>query len=69
MSDEKSSSPEGDDVEEVPAGGAGADSGSAETVRIDPDDEAEIPNRSEANDEAGVGTRPPSRDPRGTELP
>lgn len=41
---------------DVPAGGAGADSGAAETVRIDPDDRAEVPGRSPHNDEPGVGT-------------
>ena len=44
---------------QVPAGRAGADSGSAERVRIDPDDEAEIPDASRLNDAPGVGPRPP----------
>lgn len=47
------------DVEDVPAGGAGADSGAADTVRVDPADEAGIPDMSESNDEPGVGTRRP----------
>lgn len=42
---------------DVPAGGAGADSGAADAVRVDPDDESEIPDRSVHNDEPGVGTR------------
>ena len=46
-----------DDVEDVPAGGAGADSGAADTVRVDPDDESSIANVSKLNDEPGVGTR------------
>ncbi|MFD5215104.1 hypothetical protein [Microbacterium sp. NPDC058345] len=45
------------DVGQVPAGGAGADSGAADAVQVDPDDEAEIPDISETNDEPGVGTR------------
>lgn len=44
---------------DVPAGGAGADSGAVDTARIDPEDEASIPNRSVQNDEPGVGTRGP----------
>jgi len=44
-------------TQDVPAGGAGADSGATEAVRVDPDDTAEIPDRSVHNDEAGVGTR------------
>lgn len=43
------------DVEEVPAGRAGADSGAADAVRIDPDDQAELPDTSTMNDEPGVG--------------
>lgn len=46
-------------VEQVPAGRAGADSGSADAVRIDPDDDAEIPDSSEMNDEPGVGPGDP----------
>lgn len=56
--------PEEEDVVEgeeptdaVPAGGAGADSGAADAVRIDPDDEASIPDISTHNREPGVGTR------------
>ncbi|UWF76686.1 MULTISPECIES: hypothetical protein [Microbacterium] len=44
-------------VDDVPAGGAGADSGAADAVRVDPDDEASIPDISETNDTPGVGTR------------
>ena len=44
---------------DVPAGGAGADSGSVDAVQVDPDDEASIPDRSPMNDEPGVGTRRP----------
>ena len=47
------------DVENVPAGGAGADSGAADTVQVDPDSEAEIPGVSDDNDIPGVGTRRP----------
>lgn len=43
------------DVEEVPAGRAGADSGAADAVRVDPDDESELPDASAMNDEPGVG--------------
>jgi hypothetical protein len=42
-------------TEQVPAGRAGADSGSADAVRIDPDDTSEIPDDSEMNDIPGVG--------------
>jgi len=49
------------DVEEVPAGRAGADSGSADAVRIDPDDESEIPDSSRLNDTPGVGPGDPRR--------
>lgn len=45
--------------EDVPAGGAGADSGSAEVVGIDEEDTAGIANRSPLNDTPGVGTRGP----------
>lgn len=43
------------DVEDVPAGRAGADSGAVDAVRIDPDDEADLPDSSAMNDEPGVG--------------
>ena len=46
-------------VGDVPAGGAGADSGAVDAVQVDPDDEAEIPDISETNDEPGVGSRRP----------
>ena len=42
---------------DVPAGGAGADSGAAPAVDIDPDDEAGVSNVSSSNDIPGVGTR------------
>ncbi|GGA63320.1 hypothetical protein GCM10011490_12410 [Pseudoclavibacter endophyticus] len=44
-------------VEEVPAGGAGADASSAETVEVDPDDEASPPEPSPLNDIPGVDPR------------
>jgi hypothetical protein len=52
---------ENPEVGEVPAGGAGADSGAADAVRVDEDDEASIANVGSQNDIPGVGTRPPSR--------
>lgn len=52
---------ESEAVEQVPAGRAGADSGSADAVRVDPDDHAEIPDSSEMNDEPGVGPGDPKR--------
>jgi|GEM_PF-695774 len=58
-----------DDVADVPAGGAGADSGAVSAVQVDPADEAEIPDISETNDEAGVGTRRPDGDSSGTTPP
>lgn len=42
---------------DVPAGGAGADSGPVDAVQVDPEDEATIPDRSAMNDTPGVGTR------------
>lgn len=48
-----------EEVDVVPAGGAGADSGAADAVQVDPDDEASVPNRSSMNDEPGVGSRGP----------
>lgn len=50
----------GDDAataEQVPAGGAGADSGSAEAVGVDPASRASVPDESTHNDEPGIGTR------------
>ncbi|MDF2558959.1 MAG: hypothetical protein K0R99_405 [Microbacterium sp.] len=44
-------------AQQVPAGGAGADSGSAETVGVDPGSRASIPDESTHNDEPGIGTR------------
>lgn len=46
-------------VPEVPAGRAGADSGAVDAVRIDPDDEAGLPDASPMNDEPGVGPARP----------
>lgn len=43
----------------VPAGGAGADSGAVESVKITEGDEAPIQNISSGNDTPGVGTRGP----------
>ena len=42
---------------DVPAGGAGADTGAVDAARVDPTDRAEIPNVSSQNDAPGVGTR------------
>lgn len=42
---------------DVPAGGAGADTGAVDATRVDPDDRAEIPNVSSQNDAPGVGIR------------
>ncbi|MDF2990447.1 MAG: ABC-type antimicrobial peptide transport system, permease component [Microbacterium sp.] len=42
---------------EVPAGGAGADSGAVAATGIDSDDEARVQNVSSQNDLPGVGTR------------
>lgn len=44
-------------ADDVPAGGAGADSGAAEAVRVDPDSRSSIPDESTHNDEPGIGTR------------
>lgn len=44
---------------DVPAGGAGADSGSVDAVQVDPEDEAPIANRSPMNDAPGVGSKGP----------
>jgi len=64
MSDSKHPIPEPDRdmdaVEEVPAGGAGADSGAVGAVAVDAEGEAEIANTSAMNDEPGVGTRGPN---------
>lgn len=42
---------------DVPAGGAGADSGAVSATEIDSDDEARLQNVSSQNDLPGVGTR------------
>jgi hypothetical protein len=44
-------------VEDIPAGGGGADSGAAETVRVDPESGDAITDESVHNDEPGVGPR------------
>ena len=43
--------------EDVPAGGAGADTGAVDAARVDPADRAQIPDISSQNDAPGVGTR------------
>lgn len=45
-------------IEQVPAGGAGADSGATDAVEVDPEDEAEVTSDSSQNDIPGVGPRP-----------
>lgn len=50
----------GDDpnaVGDVPAGGAGADSGAAGAVGVDPASKGEVKDESIHNDEPGIGTR------------
>jgi hypothetical protein len=50
----------GDDADalgDVPAGGAGADSGGGSAVRVDPASESEVKDESVHNDEPGIGTR------------
>lgn len=50
----------GDDAEalgDVPAGGAGADSGGGSAVRVDPASASEVKDESVHNDEPGIGTR------------
>ncbi|MCT2087651.1 hypothetical protein M3D75_16180 [Microbacterium enclense] len=42
---------------DIPAGGAGADTGAVSATEIDPDDEARVQNVSSQNDLPGVGTR------------
>lgn len=42
---------------DVPAGGAGADSGASPAVRVDPDSKSSVPGESTHNDEPGIGTR------------
>ncbi|WP_091228495.1 hypothetical protein [Microbacterium sp. 3J1] len=46
-----------DAVGDVPAGGAGADSGGEGPVRVDPSSEGEVKDESIHNDEPGIGTR------------
>lgn len=56
--DEENIVPESDGLTaDVPAGGAGADTGAVGATSIDPDDEAHIANVSSQNDVPGVGTR------------
>jgi len=53
---------EPDSTGQVPAGGAGADSGAVDAVGVDPEDEASIGDISSQNDIPGVGTRAPDPD-------
>ncbi|AQY00090.1 hypothetical protein [Microbacterium foliorum] len=46
-----------DQVGEIPAGNAGADSGGSGPVRVDPSSESSVQDESVHNDEPGVGTR------------
>lgn len=46
-----------DAVGDVPAGGAGADSGGAGAVQVDPASKGEVKDESIHNDEPGIGTR------------
>lgn len=46
-----------DQVGEIPAGNAGADSGGSGAVRVDPSSESSVQDESVHNDEPGVGTR------------
>ncbi|MFS0794684.1 hypothetical protein [Microbacterium sp. 1P10AE] len=56
--DEENIVPESDGLAaDVPAGGAGADTGAVGAASIDPDDDAHIQNVSSQNDVPGVGTR------------
>ncbi|MEU4014155.1 hypothetical protein AB0E56_02710 [Microbacterium sp. NPDC028030] len=47
---------------EVPAGGAGADSGAAEAVGVERGSRSSVPDESTHNDEPGIGTRRPDVD-------
>lgn len=56
--DEENIVPESESLSaDVPAGGAGADSGAVSATEIDADDEARTQNVSSQNDLPGVGTR------------
>lgn len=44
-------------IGEIPAGNAGADSGGSGPVRVDPSSESSVQDESVHNDEPGVGTR------------
>lgn len=46
-----------DQIGEIPAGNAGADSGGSGPVRVDPASESSVQDESVHNDEPGVGTR------------
>jgi len=52
---------EGPDIETVPAGGAGADSGAASVVSVDPDDEGATPDVSAPNDTPGINAEAPEQ--------
>lgn len=50
----------GDDpgrLQDLPAGGAGADAGAGQAAHVDPASHASIPDESTHNDEPGIGTR------------
>lgn len=47
---------------DVPAGGAGADSGAAAAVGVEPGSRSSVPDESTHNDEPGIGTRRPDVD-------
>lgn len=46
-----------DQVEDVPAGNAGADAGAGGAARVEPDSRSTIQDESIHNDEPGIGTR------------
>lgn len=55
IADRNADDPDG--VGDVPAGGAGADSGGEGPVRVDPSSRGEVKDESIHNDEPGIGTR------------
>lgn len=55
IEDRKADDPE--QIGEIPAGNAGADSGGSGPVRVDPSSESSVQDESVHNDEPGVGTR------------
>lgn len=50
------------DPGDVPAGGAGADSGAASAVGVEPGSRSSVPDESTHNDDPGIGTRRPDVD-------